>query len=74
MTDKVKMPVDGGGNQSGDGKDVDSQMASGGQSQGKAYPNDAGGEGFDGGQSGKAYHGANQLGDETADEARDRKD
>jgi len=74
MTEKQPMQADGAGSKpdaQGGAADLAGQRASGGESQGGAYPNPhtgkEGGE-FDGGQSGRAYHGTGQLGEEKTGE------
>lgn len=74
MTDKQPMQADGAGTKPdgpNDSGELASQRKSGGESQGGAYPNPhtgkKGGD-FDGGQTGRAYHGTGQLGDEKAGE------
>lgn len=69
MSDIQKMQADGGGQEAGRGKEQDGQMASGGQSAGGAYPNDApkgeqSGPMGHGGQAIIAHHGGGELGDE----------
>jgi hypothetical protein len=68
------MQADGAGSKAAHGGtsgEEPGQEKTGGESQGAAYPNPhtgkKGGK-FDGGQSGRAYHGTGQLGDEKTGE------
>lgn len=65
---KEPMQADGGGRKGSSTKEAPNEQ---GESQGGAYPNPhtskKGGH-FDGGQSGKAYHGSGQLGDQKVGE------
>lgn len=70
MTDKQPMQADGEGTTPrapDENGEVADRRRSAGESQGGAYPNPHDGKapgGFDGGQSGRAYHGTGRLGEE----------
>ena len=74
MTDKQPMQADGAGAKpkgSDDHGQAPGEKRGDGESQGGAYPNPHTGTesgGFDGGQSGRAYHGTGQLGGEKTGE------
>lgn len=74
MADKEPMQADGSGTKPhmpDENGEVASRRDSAGESQGGAYPNPHTGKeggGFDGGQSGRAYHGTGQLGDQKTGE------
>lgn len=74
MTDKQPMQADGAGAKpkgSDDHGQAPGEKRGDGESQGGAYPNPHTGKEsgkFDGGQSGRAYHGTGQLGDEKTGE------
>lgn len=78
MAEKFPMQADGGGTemkQADENGELASRRGLRGESQGGAYPNphtgkedDSSNPEFSGGQSGKAYHGPGQLGEEKVGE------
>ena len=70
MTDKHPMQADGGGESNDPIAEAPGKQGGEGESQGGPYPNPHGGKqdpDFDGGQSGKAYHGGDNPNATTGD-------